>query len=284
MTDYRKKKQNHGQKPALLVFIICLSLLVFLLLLIQLYPEQDSAPAEIPVEIPAEETENTEDPSPVLPEEDTPENPPADYDYTLPVPESESVDLSYFNDALFIGDSRTEGLILNLSLSDFHAVTQKGLMVNTLFTKPFFECDGKKITGIEVIRNSSFSKAYIMLGINELGWSNQNLFLEKYGQLIDELRAVNPDAVIYIQSLLPVSREISDTHEYIHNEKIMEYNQLLSGLAAEKEVFFLDTFTSVADENGCLPEDAATDGIHMKKEYCEKWLAYLENHTVLPQE
>ena len=34
------------------------------------------------------------------------------YDYGEPVPQSEVVDNSYFDNAVFIGDSRTEGLIL----------------------------------------------------------------------------------------------------------------------------------------------------------------------------
>ena len=37
---------------------------------------------------------------------------------------------------------------------------------------------------------------------------------------------------------------------------------------------------TVSDENGALPADASTDGVHLNKAYCQKWLAYLKNHTV----
>ena len=40
------------------------------------------------------------------------------YDFSRPVPLSEPVDDSYFDDAVFIGDSRTEGLITNTGLSN----------------------------------------------------------------------------------------------------------------------------------------------------------------------
>lgn len=204
----------------------------------------------------------------------------ADYDFTKPVPVSTAADISYFNDSVFIGDSRTEGFILNLNLSQIHAYTQKGLMVNTVFTEPVIELDDRMVTVMDAVRETSFSKVYIMLGINELGWGYSSKFIEKYGQIIDEIRTINPDAVIYIQSLLPVSQTVSETHNYVKNDKIKEYNILLAQLAAEKKVFFLDTAAAVIDENGCLPDDAATDGIHLKKAYCEKWLQYLQTHTI----
>ena len=63
--------------------------------------------------------------------------PPADettggYDYTQPAPASETAELSYFSDALFIGDSRTEGLQLYSGISDVDGVSffcYKGITV-----------------------------------------------------------------------------------------------------------------------------------------------------------
>jgi lysophospholipase L1-like esterase len=60
----------------------------------------------------------------------------------------------------------------------------------------------------------------------------------------------------------------------------MEYNELLQSLAEEKQVYYLDTKSAVADKNGSLPENAAVDGIHLVKEYCGKWLEYLKLHTI----
>ena len=36
---------------------------------------------------------------------------------------------------------------------------------------------------------------------------------------------------------------------------------------------------AVADSSGYLPAEASTDGVHLNKEYCGKWLDYLKNHT-----
>ena len=58
-----------------------------------------------------------------------------DDSYSLFVPLQEEVDNSYFDDALFIGDSRTEGFMI---YEDIRAIsyTHKGLMVDTIFTSP----------------------------------------------------------------------------------------------------------------------------------------------------
>ena len=202
------------------------------------------------------------------------------YDFSAPVPEAPKVDSTWFDGAVFIGDSRTEGLILNTGLNNVIEYTHKGLMVDTVFTKPAVNIDGTKVTVMDALKTTQFDKVYIMLGINETGWPYKDVFINKYGKVIDAVKEINPGAQIYVQQILPVSKEVSGTHSYIKNEKIAEYNALIQEMAAEKQVYFVAAAEAVAGEDGTLPEDAATDGIHLKKEYCIKWLDYLETHTV----
>lgn len=202
------------------------------------------------------------------------------YDYSKAVPLSEKVDDSYFDDAVFIGDSRTEGLVLYTGLADVTAFAYKGLMVDTIFTAPLVNIDGKKLSVMDALEDTQFNKVYIMLGINETGWAYSDIFIDRYGQVIDSIKEINPHAVIYIQSVFPVTDEVSATHEYITNTKIYEYNQRIREMAKEKKAYYLNTAEAFAPAGGSLPEEASTDGIHLKKEYCEKWLYYLETHTV----
>ncbi len=205
---------------------------------------------------------------------------PAAYDYSQPVPLSPAVDNSYFDDAVFIGDSRTEGMITATGLYNTTAFTHQGLTVDTAFKDLVVCIDGQYYTVVDALNHTNFNKVYIMLGINETGWIYSSKFIEGYGRIIDAVRSANPNAQIYIQEILPVSNSVSSTHDYIKNSKIDEYNQLLRQLAAEKQVYFIDTASAVAAEDGSLPEDAAVDGIHMKNSYCRKWLDYLMTHTV----
>lgn len=202
------------------------------------------------------------------------------YDYTMPVPESAAVENSYFDDAVFIGDSRTEGLILNMGLSNAINYTNKGLMVDTVFTKPAINKNGAKLSVMEALKETDFTKVYIMLGINETGWPYNDIFIERYGKVIDAIKEINPNAIIYVQGIMPVANSVSSSHRYIKNQKINEFNSLIIEMAEEKQIYYIDTVSPVAASDGSLPEDAATDGIHLKKAYCEKWLDCLKTHTI----
>lgn len=220
-----------------------------------------------------------------LPETESEENTESDSkmketEYAKPVLETDPVDSDYFEDAVFIGDSRTEGMLLFTGLSDTISYAEKGLTVDTVFTKPVVKRDGKKITVMDALRETDFKKVYIMFGINETGWAYSELFINKYSKIIDEIKDINPKAIIYIQEILPVTETVSKTHSYITNKKIYEFNKLLRKLANDQNVYYIDVGKAVSDNNGCLPEDAANDGIHLKKSYCIKWLDYLKSHTV----
>lgn len=192
-----------------------------------------------------------------------------------------TVDDNYFKDAVFIGDSRTEGFILNNGLtSKITSYTHKGLTVDTIFTDKVINMNGKKLTIIEALKETSFSKIYIMLGINETGWIYSDMFINKYAKIIDEIKRINPKCTIYVESIIPVTEKVSNEHRYIKNSKIEEYNSLIKQMAKEKNICYLDIQDSVINQSGALPEDAASDGIHLNRKYCEKWFEYLKNHTI----
>lgn len=189
-------------------------------------------------------------------------------------------DSDYFKDAVFIGDSRTEGFILNNGLTaKITSFTYKGLTVNTIFSDKVININGEKLTIIDALKETDFSKVYIMLGINEIGWVYSDIFIDKYSEIIDEIKNINPESIIYIQSIIPVTEKVSNEHPYIRNSKIEEYNVLLKKLAEEKNVYYLNVQEALINENNVLPDDAATDGIHLNKKYCVKWLEYLKEHT-----
>lgn len=257
-------------------------------------PILESPPQTQPVEpTPPLETEPPLDTAPPTPpadeaeiivnDEEAPE-PEAGYDYSMPVPESEMVDDSYFDDAVFIGDSRTEGLMMYTNLSNATFYTDKGLTVDTVFTKQLIYIDGGWYSPIDALRHRDFKKVYLMFGINEAGWAYSDIFAEDYARMIDTIKEINPNALIYIQQIMPVTEHTSQTHRSIKMKKINEYNSILSQIAEDKQVYFIDTGAAVAGDDGYLPYEAAQDGVHLKKPYCGKWLDYLKTHTVTDKE
>lgn len=186
---------------------------------------------------------------------------------------------SYFDDAAFIGDSRTQGLQLYTGLPNATFYATQGLMVDTFFSKKFVKAGGGKITIPDAMKNQTFKKVYIMLGVNELGWAYEKVFIQKYGEVVDKVKELQPDAKVYVQSILPVTKAKSDGDAIYNNTKISRYNELIEQMCREKGVTYLHVADAVGLDNGALPAGSATDGVHLNREYCYKWLDYLKTHT-----
>ncbi|MBQ3140839.1 MAG: hypothetical protein IJC25_02620 [Clostridia bacterium] len=211
----------------------------------------------------------------------TPSAPLPVYEYGAPLPQTAAVDDSYFNDAIFLGASRTDLFVLRTDVEPAATYAFTGMTVEKVFTEPVVEDgQGGMLTVVQALHSKPFAKAYLMFGVNECGWPNKNYFIRLYGDLIDAVRAASPDAVIYVQSILPVTQSKSDADPLENNTNIAAYNRLLQTLCAQKQVHLVDAAESVADENGVLPEEASVDGVHINRAYCQKWYDYLKTHTV----
>lgn len=186
-----------------------------------------------------------------------------------------------FNSSVaFIGDSRTQGFIMYNGLKDVQDYSYIGLMVDTAVTKKFVKTsNGEKITLLQDMANKNIETVYIMLGVNELGWSYPQVFKTKYGELIDEIRKIKPNCKIYVQSIIPMTKSKSETDRIFNNTNVNTFNNLIQELAKEKNVTYLDVKSALVDANGYLPEEASSDGVHVDKEYCKKWFEYLKNNS-----
>lgn len=209
--------------------------------------------------------------------------------------ESDAVDASYFSDALFIGNSLVVGLQKSAAITDTTYYANIGLSVKHFFEKPFLpspdgasNADGsaKLLTAAEAVaQDNDFRRVYLMFGVNELGWPNTDAFVERYELLIDTILTVRPDAVIYVQAIFPINETVYTTvtdnpSEYYTNERISAINDKLRAMAERKQVVYLTPAEVIADEDGKLPAEATTDGIHLSAPYIRRWASYLQTHTV----
>lgn len=192
------------------------------------------------------------------------------------VASSKPVEDDYFTETAFIGDSLTEGLKIHAELPDATFLSGVSMTFDRLQTRG--AVGGGTI--MDRIKAGGFKKIYIMLGINEhLIESNRSRIIGKYAELLDTVKQHNPNAIIYVQSILPVSAEVHAKGP-IYNHVIRKYNDDLLKLATEKQVYYIDVDRTMTDEKGNLISGASTDGTHLTKEYYMKWLEYLRRHTV----
>ncbi len=198
---------------------------------------------------------------------------------SVTVPESEAVDDSYFADAVFVGDSRTEGLKMYSGLDSSQFFSSVGMDVDKVFTDQAVSLNGQLLTVAQALEQASYSKVYIMLGMNELGWVYESVFADNYARIIDTIRESHPDATIYVQSILPVSQWKDGSNDIYTNANVVRLQKALVAMCEEKGVNYVNVAEGIQDEQGYLPSEATQDGVHLTPEYCQRWMDYLKTHT-----
>ena len=189
----------------------------------------------------------------------------------------------YFQDAVFIGDSRTVGMYEYGALEEvatFYAST--GLTVYKLFDAPIVEVQGQKQkkTIEEALSEQRFSKIYLMIGINEMGMGTVESFMETYKEAVTHLQELQPDAIIYLQAIMKVTTKRSNQGDYITNEGIEARNEEIAKLADNQKIFYLDVNPLICDEAGGMESSYTYDGVHLKAQYISIWKDYLKAHAV----
>ena len=292
MSDNYTGKRSAGKIVQIVLAVLaCLALAAAGILFLQTREREPAAPKGVQVGNngqPADSGAGSSADSAALSSQSFDEVPPAPaaplYDFSQPAPEGEAVDNSYFADAAFVGDSRTDGFMLYSGIGCGKNLTSNGLSIFKLAEKKVLTIGGEQYTLLEALALEEYGKVYLSLGVNELGLKNDNGFYESYCEAIDAIRLVQPGAVIYIQGLIPLNEgqiEEANGNKYnLTNDHLRVYNDLMRRAAEEKQVVFLDLYAEFVDENGALPEDVSRDGVHLYKEACQRWLEYLKTHTV----
>jgi hypothetical protein len=191
-----------------------------------------------------------------------------------------TVDDDYFTDACFLGDSRVQGLGL---YSDLPAVNYGvvSMQLYKVFERKAISTEVGKVTVAEKLTmDPPYGKVYLKFGLNELGWGNNGLFEEYYYTLIDYIKAVEPDATIYVMSVIHVTAGEEASSSVFNNDAINRRNEVIKEIAENEHVYYLDLNEVFTDENGCLPTEDSFDGIHIRAQAMYKWVDYLKTHAI----
>lgn len=195
------------------------------------------------------------------------------------------VDLSYFSDAAFLGDSLTVGFSdysINLGGALICGYTGVGpdAIVNRSAVKS--STRGEEIA-LDVLAAAQPKKLYILLGTNTLTTLGAaDRFLAYYGQMLDLLhQSLGDDCVIYVQSIPPVRPAAAEEKPGLASDVLRSVNEQLAQMAADKGCVYLDLWETFADGEGSLKEIlAAPDGVHFSAgNGYGAWVTYLRNHA-----
>lgn len=158
------------------------------------------------------------------------------------LPEFETVTESYFDDALFIGDSRTVGIKKYTDLGNASFFSETGMSIYNIFDKKLLEptiSDEKKSLE-DVLTENTYGKIYLMVGINELGRGTADTYFAEYSKVIERIRQLQPEAIIFIEGNMNVTKEKSDNDPIFNNVNIGIRNAKIAALANQKDIFYID--------------------------------------------
>lgn len=199
--------------------------------------------------------------------------------------EQEQTQRTAYADTALVGNSYIDSFYTYDAMPGASYYYRVGLNVNSVFDQPMLLGEDTETPVIERLQEQDFAHIIFFFGENELGWTNRTAFTEEYAKVIETARSYCPDAVIYLSAIPPVSEEASEKNEdNTNNASIQACNAEIEQIAEENGAVYVDAFSALADENGCLPADAAADGIHPAKEYTEKWAELLKESIAEAEE
>ena len=195
----------------------------------------------------------------------------------------ETVDDSYFQDALFLGDSRTIGLQDYSGLATPTYLAKTGLNIYQLLDDPFVTepKTGEMVNVTYMLKHYHYKKVYIMIGINELGTGNTGTFQKAYASVLSKIIKWQPEAIIYVQGIIAVSAKKNAEDAIINNLNINDKNVAISQLADGKKIFYLDINPLLTDKKGNLKADYTFDEVHLYAQYYVMWKDFLKEHAVV---
>lgn len=183
-------------------------------------------------------------------------------------------DSSYFDDALFIGDSRTVGLYEYGTLQNADYFCDIGLAS--------YKIENEYIDGYTIydkLSNNEYGKIYVMLGVNEIG-NDFDYTMNSFVKLINIIKEYQPDSLIYIMANLHVTQDRQSQGDAITNSNINNLNSAMSELADGQKIFYLDVNKIFDDSEGNLISECSNDGVHVVAKYYQTWCEWLCLNTI----
>ncbi len=189
------------------------------------------------------------------------------------------LDTSYFSDALFIGDSRGEGLRLYGKIDTMDFFVNVGMSVYKVEKETVNVRSVGNTKLIPLLQKKQYGKIYVCLGINEVGY-NFNTTVNRYTAFIEKIRSLQPNAIIYVCANIHVSQKRSSTDKTVNNPNLNKLNTAYSKLANGVDIFYLDVNEIFDDANGNLRSDLTSDGTHIYAKCYVDWSKYLLSKAV----
>lgn len=204
----------------------------------------------------------------------------------MALPENGRVDMSYFDDVTFLGDSLTQGIAIynDNTFPNSDLAAWKGCSPMTLVMNQMAQPDGSTVDAVEYIAGTAPDKLYILLGSNALVSQTDDVFLKYYEQLLDKIGARLPGVRIYVMSIPTATRGETAARaakgQDFSVERISRLNDALAKMVYVRGLYFVNLQEVLCTDEGYLsPDYNGGDGLHLNAAGYRAWRDYLISHT-----
>lgn len=197
----------------------------------------------------------------------------------LKTPTQEVVDASFFDDAVFVGDSITLNLYYYASSSG-RLGKAKFLMLKSYAVRHavsggmLMSYRGEEMDLPTAVAATGAKKAFIMLGMNDIAIMGVEKTIRNWKTMLDRIIEKNPGIQIYIQSMTPIwtGGEVGG----LNNENVNLYNRALETFAEENGYTYINVAPYMKDHTGGLATIYSADKyVHITSKGAKAWVDVL---------
>lgn len=171
-------------------------------------------------------------------------------------------DANIFSNSVFFGDSLTEAMSYYDYLSESNVLGIIGL--NTI----------SSLKHVDSLGELNPQNIFILMGCNDLeGNTSAKLFIDNYTNLIHEIKNKLPNSNIYVQSILPITKEIQNQNSAFSDERINEFNASIKSMADSEGINYINLHELI---NSLETDYHEPDGIHFRHDFYPKWLSFIQ--------
>ncbi len=206
----------------------------------------------------------------------------SDPEDSITIFEAAPVDENYFDNILFLGDSRFVSMETYETVPTRNIFAENGISAADFYTSSFFNSHIGTVQSLrEIFIDRQSPIVYIALGVNGVGFLPATTVVDDINKIALLARECCPDTVIVIQSILPVSDIKTEVSPNLTNQKIDACNELLIELAKENGYLYMDLSNIMKNSEGKLHSDYdCGDGLHFNKDAYIVMKNYWRTHPI----
>lgn len=200
-------------------------------------------------------------------------------------------DWSWFDDAVFVGDSvslKLTGYVTKMRQSESDYLGKAQFLTagslgsgNALWdvsdqsVHPLYQ--GTKMRLEDSVAACGAKKLYILLGMNDIGMYGVEDSIKNMETLLGLITEKSPGLQVFVQSATPIHK--GNEKKVLNNANLVLYNQGLEEMCQRNGYAYVNIASVLTDAEGYLPDEYCSDisgmGMHFTDAACEIWVNYL---------